>query len=53
MEAVGLDAGPAIDWDPRTGSARVAGRRTRLADVLLGPDAPSAVFCWSDAGRSR
>jgi DNA-binding LacI/PurR family transcriptional regulator len=50
MEATGLDAAPAIDWNPRTGSARIAGRRTRLADLLPGRDAPSAVFCSSDAG---
>jgi LacI family transcriptional regulator len=50
MAAVGLEARPAIDWDPRTGWARIAGRRARMADVLLGADAPTAVFCSSDAG---
>lgn len=50
MRAVGADVRPAIDWDPRTGWAKVAGRRMRMADVVLGEDAPTAVFCSSDAG---
>jgi LacI family transcriptional regulator len=50
MEAAGLPAGPAIDWDPRSGWARIDGRRVRMADVLLGPDAPTAVFCSTDSG---
>lgn len=50
MQAVRADVLPAIDWDPRTGWARVAGRRTRMADALLGEAAPTALFCSSDAG---
>ena len=50
MAAVGLGAEPTIDWDPRTGWARIAGRRTRMADVLFGLEAPTAIFCSSDAG---
>jgi LacI family transcriptional regulator len=50
MRRFALTPSPPIRWNPADEHARIAGRRVPLAEILAGPDHPSALFVSNDMG---
>jgi LacI family transcriptional regulator len=48
LRAAGIEAGPAISWEPDTENVRIARRQMPLERLLTGPERHTAVFCTND-----